>query len=301
MRFEGCSFAGDGRILAVGNTTNVVLCDSVSGERLIILPNRRINAFCFDPRESRVLASGTPGLFAWNPDWQDAPLLRFTNEQKLFSGRGWRAFTFSADGEAFIAANIYSNAAFVFDRTFTNQLARFGPHPKPDSVAISPDTEWAATGSSSDRQVKVWDAKTGAEVLALAVGSAPRATFSPDRKWLATFGDRFELRATGSWKATELPFGERPSVLGAAAFSPDGRLLALVRELHRVQLFDLHTLKSLGVLRPPGGGDIEAVEFSPDGTRLVGVGRIARLRIWNLREIRDRLAELDLDWDIPEF
>ena len=300
IRFDGCAFSPDARILAVGNTTNVVLSDAATGERLIILPNRRITAFCFDPREPRVLASGTPGLFAWDVEWQDGPRLRFPNEQKLLSGRGWRAFTFSTDGAVFLAANIHSNAAFIFDRTFTNQLARFGPHPAPDSVAISHDKKWVATGSSSDRQVKVWDVKTGAEVLPVVAGRAPRAAFSPDHKWLATFGDRFELRTTGSWELVQLPFGE-PSVLGAAAFSPDGRLLALVRDLSRIQLFDLHTLKPLGVLRPPGAGDIDAIQFSPDGTWLVGVGRVARVRVWNLREIRHTLAELGLDWDIPNL
>ena len=65
------------------------------------------------------------------------------------------------------------------------------------------------------------------------------------------------------------------------------------------QLFALQPLQPLGVLQPPGPGDINAIEFSPDGTKIVSVGKSARLRVWNLPEILQQLAQLNLDWDIP--
>jgi eukaryotic-like serine/threonine-protein kinase len=301
IQLDGCSFSPDGRIIAVGTATNVVLCNPATGARLASLANWRISAFCFDPWDPFVIAARSPGVFRWAVSGADASPVQFANEQQILSGRGWRALTFSADGEVFAAANARSNAVFIFDRTFTNQLAQLGPHAGTDSVVISPHREWLATGSSADRQIKVWDLRTGAEVLPLAVGPAPRAAFSDDGKWLATFGDTFELRATGSWKPAPLAFGDPPSVFGAVAFSRDSRLLAVVRDLERIQLVDLHTLRPLGVLHPPGDGEINAVAFSPDGTRLVSVGQAARLRVWNLRQIRQELAELDLDWDIPGF
>ena len=308
VQLEGCTFSPDGRILAAGTLTNIVLCDATTGARLTSLPRWRITAFCFDPLEQAAYAAFTVGMLRWDLKWSDAsesasntsaPQLRFVNEQKIFPERGWRAFTFSPDGRALVAANIRSNAAFVFDRTFTNELAQLGPHVGADFVTISRDRKWLATGSSADRQIKVWDVQSAEESLALAVGQTPRGAFSHDGKWLATFGDNFELRATGSWKPAQLPFGDRPSVLGAAAFSPDSRLLAVVRDLSRIQLFDLKTLRSLGVLQPPGSGEINAITFSPDGTKLAAVGSAARLRIWNIPRLRHRLAELDLDWDIP--
>jgi eukaryotic-like serine/threonine-protein kinase len=301
IQLDGCSFSPDGRILAVGTATNVVLCNPMTGARLASVPHLRLAAFCFDPRESFVLAAGNQAIFRWNVNLPEGPLVQFLDRETLFLGRGWHAFTFSADGEVFAAANVHSNAAFLFDRTFTNQLGQFSPHAKTDSVSISPNRQWLATGSSGDRQVKVWNVRTGTEVLAVAVGPTPRAAFSDDGKWLATFGDTFELRATGSWKPAPLAFADPPSVFGAVAFSRDSRLLAVVRDLERIQLVDLHTLRPLGVLHPPGDGEINAVAFSPDGTRLVSVGQAARLRVWNLRRIRQKLAELNLDWDIPGF
>jgi WD40 repeat protein len=88
-------------------------------------------------------------------------------------------------------------------------------------------------------------------------------------------------------------------LLGAAAFSPDGRLLAVVRDQYAVQLFDLATFRSLGILAAPEEKAMHLLEFSPDGSRL-GAGCISgRLRVWDLRRIRQRLAEFGLDWDRP--
>ena len=300
IELEGCVFSPDGRTLAAGNLTNIVICDATSGTRLTSLPHWRITAFSFDPLDGAVHASFTPGMFRLDLSRDDGQF-RLENERKLFSGRGWRAFTFSSDGSSFVAANIYSNAAYVLDRTFTNQMATLGPHIGADFVAISDNGKWVATGSSADRQVKLWDTQSGRELLARPVGQRPRAAFSADNKWFVTFGDNFELRDTESWKPVQLAFRERPSLLGAAGFSPDSRLLAVVRDNSRIQLFDLRSLQPLGILQAPGGNDINAVAFSPDGTKLVGVGAQARLRMWNLPAIRQRLAELSLDWDIPQF
>jgi WD40 repeat protein len=148
--------------------------------------------------------------------------------------------------------------------------------------------------------VKVWTVGSGQEAITLAVGSAPQATFSPDGKWLAAFGDSFHLYTTGSWQpAPPLPFPEGPPLLGAAAFSPDGRVLAVISDLYSIQLVDLRTWRPLGLLRPAGLGKMTGLAFSPDGGRLAAVGRTARLRIWNLRSIRERLDEFGLDWDLP--
>src|SRR4030095_15883996 len=110
------------------------------------------------------------------------------------------AIAFSARGDWFAAANARSNAAYVFDRSLTNQLVTLGPHPGADFVALSPDGRWAATGSSQDRQIKVWDARAGGKLLDVAAGASPRAAFSADGKWLATVGGPFALGGDGFWQ-----------------------------------------------------------------------------------------------------
>jgi WD40 repeat protein len=126
--------------------------------------------------------------------------------------------------------------------------------------------------------------------------------FSSDGRWLATFGDAFELRDTRTWEpAPELPFPDGRPVLGAGTFSPDGRLLAVVANHGTVHLIDLQRYRSLGVLRPPGLINLSALTFSRDGSRLVAVGQDARTLIWDLREIRRNMTAFGLDWDLPSI
>jgi WD40 repeat protein len=226
-------------------------------------------------------------------------LLEASQEQILIPGAGWRAFDCGARGDWFAAANAHSNAAYLFDRSLTRRVAETGYHPGADAVAVSPDGRWFATGSGTDRQVKVWEANSRREMLTMFVGPAPQVAFSADGQWLAASGSGFHLYATGSWQpAVPLPIPDG-TVLGAGAFSADGRVLAVISDLYTVRLFDLRTWQPLGVLQPPGNKRMTGLAFSPDGTRLAAAGDNARLRVWDLHRIRQRLVEFDLDWDLP--
>jgi WD40 repeat protein len=155
-----------------------------------------------------------------------------------------------------------------------------------------------ATGSSADRQVRVWNTESGREVLSLAVGPSPRASFSPDGQWLATFGETFSLHRVGTWTvAPRLPLREDRAVLGAAAFSRSGRMLALVCDLYAVQLIDLANFRPLGLLQTPGLVALQGIRFSRDDYQLAAVGAVGRLQIWDLAGIRRQLGDFGVDWD----
>jgi WD40 repeat protein len=194
-----------------------------------------------------------------------------------------------------------SNAVYVYDRTFTNCVKEIGPHIAVDALALSPDRRWVVTGSSQLRDVRVWDLQSGQQVFATPTGRLPRAAFSGNGKWLSLYGDKLELREVGSWKpAPALPLSDAPPLLGPVAFSPDGRLLALVADQHEVQLFDLAAWQFIGVLRPAlNTAGMNALAFSADGTRLAAACAKGRLRIWNLHGLRQHLASFDLDWELP--
>ncbi len=72
--------------------------------------------------------------------------------------------------------------------------------------------------------------------------------------------------------------------------------MAIVVDWFTVQLFDLQKFQSIGILRPPGSVQIRGLAFSPDGSRLATVGTEARVGIWNLHDLKQRLAEFNLDW-----
>lgn len=299
----GGQFTSDGRVLGVNWRTTVGFFDS-TGTRTLgsSRPAQRVTAFRFDPRGDALMELGPTGIDRRAIRWSAPGVLECSGREAVTTGAGWTALAFSARGDWFAAANSRSNAAFLFDHSLTNRTAILGPHVGADAVAVSPDGRWIATGSGADRRVNIWDAASGAKVLGLAAGTLPRAAFSADGKWLATFGDIFELRETGTWRpAPSLPFPEGRPLLGAAAFSPDGRLLAVVRDLHSVQLFDLATFQSLGTMTPPNERGLQMLEFSPDGGRIAAGCLAGRFQVWDLRRIREQLADFGLDWDLPRL
>jgi tetratricopeptide (TPR) repeat protein len=69
-----------------------------------------------------------------------------------------------------------------------------------------------------------------------------------------------------------------------------------------IHLKETSTGRTLAKLEDPYGQRASWQTFSPDGTRLVVVASWARaIHVWDLRAIRMRLKEMNLDWDWPEF
>jgi WD40 repeat protein len=299
-----CRFTPDSRLVvalgAADGVSFVDFIDPITRRKPPGLSRRSAHAFAIDPRGELLLAATKSSLLRWTPDERESNRFAMTTLRQLPT-KDWADIEFTADGAQLIAAHPRRGVAVVFDRALTNELAAYGPHKGVDAVAPSPGHRWLATGSSEDRLVKVWNVATGSNVLTFPGGTSPRPLFSGDGRWLAVAGDVFDLRATtGVWPpAPPLPFlGGRP-VTGAAAFSADGRWLAILCDLTTVQLFDLKTFQRLGVLRLPAPMRMNGLAFSPDGRWLVAVGTTGRFRAWDLPRMRERLAEFQLDWDLP--
>ncbi|MCI0408997.1 MAG: tetratricopeptide repeat protein, partial [Acidobacteria bacterium] len=151
---------------------------------------------------------------------------------------------------------------------------------------------------------KVWHAQTGepAHDFDLGEGEATTAwpAFSPDGKWLVT-GTYAEYRfwEVGSWQERHsLPRANAGTTIGWIVFSPDGKMVALLHDMSEVRLVDPETRRVFARL-PTGGGPYC---FSPDGSQLVTyAGRDGAFQVWDLRLIRQQLAEMGLDWDLPPY
>jgi WD40 repeat protein len=202
----------------------------------------------------------------------------------------------------FFAANASSNRVYSFQRPFTNWTGDFGPHRGVDMLAVTQDGRRVATGSSTGRDAKVWDATTGTERLAVPLSGRSTIGLSPDGRWLLIHGDGVELwdLQTGQ-PAPPFPFSEGQPLTGAACFSSDSRILAMVLDQYEIELFDLASWNPLGRLRGPADHRMTALAFNGDGSAIAAGVAQGRLRVWNLARMRQRLAEADLDWEDAPF
>jgi len=68
-----------------------------------------------------------------------------------------------------------------------------------------------------------------------------------------------------------------------------------------VRLVAPDTGREYARLEDPNQDRAQCIAFSPDGTQLVLSAEAESLHLWDLRAIRDGLAERGLDWDLPSY
>src|SRR5262249_5336337 len=155
-----------------------------------------------------------------------------------------------------------------------------GANSSVSSVVFSPDGKRLVTASTSrakstDQPVKLWDAKTGQEVLTLDV-IAHSVSFNRDGKRLA--GASGTAIGAGEVRVWDTETGQELLALKGGServiFSPDGRLLASgtsgldAEGLKNVKVWEAETGQELATFKGFKGGSVHGVAFSPDGTLL---------------------------------
>src|SRR5262249_19894674 len=137
--------------------------------------------------------------------------------------------------------------------------------------------------------VKVWDLLAGKHACDLPLVGNAGLSFSPDNRWLVTATSaEFRFWKVGEWKETRVVARNPSSSLHGAAFSPDGRLLALALAPDEVQLSDPLTGREYGVFPVPTQKPITSICFSPDGDQLV-ISTQREIHVWDLGLIRQQL------------
>jgi WD40 repeat protein len=295
-------FSPDGRFLLAGTPLHVALCDPEHSTVLLSMPTWVMATTFIHPGTHALMSANSPGILRFAP-LTSTPILPTGPAEVLHPPRRWRGLAITPDGERLAAFNGVTHSVSVFDRSLTNLVSEFGPHPEAEDVAISPDGRWAATGSYEDRSVRVWDVAERKLLLTDTTGLRPQAAFSGDGRWLATFGERFRLRRVESWtESPPLPFPEHRVVPGVVAFSPTRQVLAVVGDSTQVHCFDLAAFAHQGVLRPRENMLIRALAFSSDGRQLAALGAEGRVAIWRLDRVHRVLEQTGLAADLfPNF
>jgi hypothetical protein len=198
-------------------------------------------------------------------------------------------------------------------------------------IAVSPDGRLVATGSHGGTKVNVWQAADGKPEKELPVEGLSLVGFSPNGQWLATTRDGLRLWAVADWRVVSGKHCTPPNYQGRRAqqprknwgvrhsrdttnwrqgpeiggrdfaFSPDSKVLAVETGYGSVRLVDPSSGREYARLEDPNQARGEP-RFSPDGSRLIvtGIEGLA-VRVWDLRVLREELAKMDLDWDLPPY
>lgn len=159
------------------------------------------------------------------------------------------------------------------------------------------DGRLASTSRWKGQGTRIWDIPSRKMLRALP-DEGGISQFSPDGRWLVV-GTSTEILIyeTQSWQlARRLLRDSASAISGLTAFSPDGRVLAVTHTLRQVRLLEPETGDTLANLDAPSPERITALAFSGDGSVLAAGTDSGVIQIWRLRDLRQRLAAMGLDW-----
>jgi len=158
------------------------------------------------------------------------------------------------------------------------------------SVSYSPDGARIASGSR-DNTVRVWDARSGAELAVLRGHEEMVASvsYSPDGARIASGSDDNTVRVWDARSGAELAaLRGHEGWVTSVSYSPDGARIASGSDDKTVRVWDARSGAELAVLRGHER-EVESVSYSPDGARIASGSGASyghmdnTVRVWDAR------------------
>jgi WD40 repeat protein len=277
------AFSPDGKRLASGGEFEpIFLWDPKTGKEMQTLPNPSgVWALAFSA-DGKLLAvvGATEFFYLWDPatgkEMGRLEVTRGCVRDLAFAPRGHLLVTADMD-----CARLWNAAEKKMLHTLETEKAAV------HAVAFSPDGRSVAA-ACDDAMVRVWDT-TGKLRYRLKghAGDIKAVRYSRDGKHLVTAGPK-ETCVWDTAKGKSLGgLGKTPVGAGSAAFSPDGKLLALGTIDGRVRLWDWATLTEIFQTRRHHSGRA-GLAFSPDCRTLASAEGI--LHLWDTATGKQKLA-----------
>jgi len=290
----------DSRLLAIAHVDAVVIRDAIDGSVLATLPVHNCRTVIFEPDGNSLLTSGLDGLALW-------PLTISTHAGKESVAVG-ECHVLQA-GKIFIEAALSDQGRWVAAAQKSSASVEFHEIARPqnsfnlaklagvESVSATPDMHWAAAGSWQGKDVMVWNVPERRLVRDLPFDSSAHVAFSPDGRFLAAGGSRYEVWQAGTWRRLyEIQRPDSDDPICRMAFSPDSQLLAVVKPLREIVLLEAATGEEMSRLIAPHPALFASLRFSPDNSKLYALQNDQNIQVWDLKAMHRELAALNLDW-----
>jgi WD40 repeat protein len=290
---RGVAFSPDGRWIATGNASDLVIWDAATGKEEYRLPdpgnrNLPLLSLAYSPDGRRIIAGygdfgGAVGhANLWDPKSRKL-IERVPGDRGSVNG-----VAFSPDSRevGLASSKGFVELCEVEGPIRSNRVRPLRGHTDVVyAVAFSPDGRYLASGGM-DRAIQLWDRDTGHEIQPLPGHESwvCGLAFSPDSRWLLSASEDRSLKLWEVASGRKLAdFHGHQSYTSCVAFSPDGRLAASGGRDHAVKLW-LTTWRA-PLIFPGHDRAIRSLKFLPDSQRLVsGVGdgsTRCRLQMWD--------------------
>jgi WD40 repeat protein len=293
------SLDASGRILTSASADGIRFWNARTGEPLGFVPGRLSWAALFSPDGRFLITAGETGLYRWPVSVQVGAVTRYRIGPRSAlieeDNAGFEMADLSRDGNVLAVAQPGRSRVLVLRDWRTKPRIERLETPKGVSPALDPSGRLLVVGTWHGSGLRVFDLETNRLIREIPTAGDARPRFGPDGKDLY-YTDDGGLSVVSTESFEVRPFRSSPPLYLHMAVSPDGRMIAASERGGRVWLLRTRDAGPIASFRPQDDRGPPILGFSGDGCRLAGgCDRIAL--VWDLREMRRKLAEVSLDWE----
>jgi len=272
---RGVAFSPDGERAVTTSLDHSARVWSVeTGKQSVILGHGDVvTSAAFSPDGQRIVTASDDNTV---PIW-DAQM-----GERIVTLSG-RTAVYSPDGRSIVTSDGDTARIWNADNGKLAMVLR-GHRSRVTGAVFGPDGRSVLT-ASDDKTARLWSAGTETNtqmaVLAAHTGSAGRAVFSPDGRRALTASDDNSVRLWDAEAGRQIATFTRAGS-GMAAFSPDGRLVA-IPDNNTVVVRDANTGEREDRIFQGHSAAVQSVAFSADGRRIVTASDDRTARVWDLQ------------------